>query len=279
MDLLAIRHKANQLAIKHAVKIIPIYVFVELILLLVMMVSNEIVSILLSLFSVTITHAYVVLCLKAIDEEDFNTKEVALVGFKGYSRLFPSYFMRKLMINLVSILLVLPTILLIQAKTGFLLGDLMNWLQIIVVSGIEDLSALPSMVEYLTSPLVFISFIIASLVASIISYGLALIPYLVEKQDIAWNEAIMKSWKMMKGHKKELFTLRLSYFPQMLLIYIMISFLTGLLSFSLYISTFVGLVLSIYLPIIFYQPHLEMANALFYKELMNQEEHPDLFAL
>lgn len=279
MDLLTIRRRANELAYKNAVKIVPIYIFVELVLLLLMMVSNQIISILLSLFFATLTHAYVIVSLKSVEEVEIDIKRDLFVGLTGYSRLFPSYFMRKLMINFASILLVLPTFFLIQSKTGFIMGDLLTWLQMIVVSGIEDLSAFSSFYEYLTSPIAFVSFTLASIMSSIISYGLAMIPYLVEKQDIAWNEAIQKSWKMMKGHKKELFTLRVSYFPQMLLMVFTVQCVSRLMSFSLFLSTFASLVLSIYLPILLYQPHLEIANALFYKELINQEEHPDLFAL
>jgi uncharacterized membrane protein len=133
--------------------------------------------------------------------------------------------------------------------------------------------------QYLTTPTVYISFISASIISNILSYGLSMMPYLVEKQDISWTEAIVKSWRMMDGHKKELFTLRISYLGQMIFIYVFIQLIISLLSFSLYLSTFVSLVLSIYLPIIFYQPHFEIANALFYKELIEQEDNPDLFAL
>ena len=124
-----------------------------------------------------------------------------------------------------------------------------------------------------------VSFIVASVVSSIVSFGLALMPYLVEKQEISWNEAMVKSWRMMDGHKKELFTLRLSYIPQMLLIFVTAQLVSSLFSFNLFLSTFIGIMLSIYLPIMLYQPHLEIATALFYKELIEQEDNPDLFAL
>ena len=279
MNLLKIRKEANRLAVKNASKIVPIYVFIELILFSLILVSNQMISILLSLFVATLTHAYVVISLKAVDNEQISVKKDAIVGFTGYTRLFPSYFMRKLIVNIVSIILVLPTISLIQRQSGFMMGDVINWIQMIVVSGIEDLSSFSSIYEYFVSPLVVFSFIVASVCSSIISYGLALMPYLVEKQDISWTEAIVKSWRMMDGHKKELFTLRISYIPQMLLIYWTVQLVSSLFSFNLFLSTFLAVVLSLYLPIMLYQPHLEMANALFYKELIDQEENPDLFAL
>jgi len=279
MDLLTIRRKANKLAFKNALKIVPIYIFVELVLLLLMMVSNQIISILLSLLFVTLPHAYVIVSLNAVEDIELDIKRDLFIGFTGYTRLFPSYFMRKLMINFVSILLVIPTIIIIQSKTSFLIGDLLTWVQMIVVSGVEDLSAISAFYGYLTSPLVITSFVLGIVLSSIISYGLAMIPYLVEKQDISWSEAIQKSWRMMRGHKKELFTLRLSYLPQMIIIFLTVQCVSGILSFSLFLSTFASLVLSIYLPIMLYQPHLEIANALFYKKLINKEENPDLFAL
>lgn len=278
MNIFKFRHEANLLAYKNAGKIIPIYVFVELVLLSLLTVSNQIISIILGLLLATITHAYVVSSLKIVEEKRIVLKD-GLVGFFDYSRLFPSYFMRKLMINLVSIIFLLPTIYLIQHNSGFMINDLLEWLQIIVVTGLEDLSSLSAVSNYLTSPIVIISFILASIGASIVTYGLAMVPYLVEKQDISWNEAIPKSWKMMNGHKQDLFYLRLTFLPQMLLISATVQLVVDMLSFSLFLSTFMSLVLSIYLPIMLYQPHLEIANALFYKELINQEEHPDLFVL
>lgn len=278
MDIFKIRKEANILAYKNAAKIIPTYVFVEFVLLSLLTVSNQIISIILGLLLSTITHAYIVSSLKIVEKKEFKIKD-AFVGLRGYSRLFPSYFMRKLMVNLVSILVLLPTILLIQKEVGFTMTDLLEWLQMIVVSGIEKFSTLSSISNYLTSPIIYILFFVASIITSLVSYGLTLMPYLVEKQEISWNEAILKSWKMMKGHKRELFYLRLTFLPQILLIVITIQLVSNLLSFSLFLTTFISLVLSIYLPIMLYQPHLEIANALFYKELIEQEKHPDLFVL
>ena len=279
MDLLNIRKQANRLAVKNAMKIVPIYVFVELILFSLILVSNQMLSIVLSLFFSTLSHAYVVISLKAVEDQSIIIKKDAIVGITGYSRLVPSYFMRKLVVNIISIFLLLPTIFLIQRQSGFMLGDVLNWIQMIVVSGIEELTSFSSIYQYLVTPLAIFSFIVASVVSSIVSFGLALMPYLVEKQDISWNEAMVKSWRMMDGHKKELFTLRLSYLGQMLLIFVITQLVSSLLSFNLFLSTFSTVMLSIYLPIMLYQPHLEIATALFYKELIEQEDNPDLFAL
>lgn len=279
MDLIKIRKNANRLALKNAVKLIPIFVFVELILLVLMFISNQIVSILLSLLFSTITHAYVTSSLKAIKDEEISFKVDALVGIRGYTYLFPSYIMRKLVINVISIVLMIPTLYLIYSKTTFVSSDMLNWIQFIVVSGIEDLYSFSTIYPYMTSLVVIISFVVAIIFATILSFGLAMMPYLVEEQDISWYEAMMKSWKMMTGHKKELFILRLSYLPQTLLVLATIQIVASVLSFSLYLSTFSTLVLSVYLPIILYQAHLEIANALFYKELINKEEHPNLFYL
>ena len=232
MDLLNIRKQANRLAVKNAMKIVPIYVFVELILFSLILVSNQMLSIVLSLFFSTLSHAYVVISLKAVEDQSIIIKKDAIVGITGYSRLVPSYFMRKLVVNIISIFLLLPTIFLIQRQSGFMLGDVLNWIQMIVVSGIEELTSFSSIYQYLVTPLAIFSFIVASVVSSIVSFGLALMPYLVEKQDISWNEAMVKSWRMMDGHKKELFTLRLSYIPQMLLIFVTAQLVSSLFSFN-----------------------------------------------
>ena len=109
MDLLNIRKQANRLAVKNAMKIVPIYVFVELILFSLILVSNQMLSIVLSLFFSTLSHAYVVISLKAVEDQSIIIKKDAIVGITGYSRLVPSYFMRKLVVNIISIFLLLPT--------------------------------------------------------------------------------------------------------------------------------------------------------------------------
>lgn len=278
MDIVNIRRKANLIAYKNASKIIPIYVFVELVLLMLLAVSNQVLSIIAGLFLSTITHTYVVSSLKFVEEKEVKINDV-FVGILDYARLFPSYFMRKLLVNLVSVIVLIPVVIIIYKNSGFDIADLLTWLQILILSGLDNISTLSNISVYLTSPIIIGLVMLASLISSLVTFGLALMPYLVEKQDISWNEAILKSWKMMKGHKRELFYLRLSFLPQMLLISITVQFMSNITAFSTFLSTFISLTLSMYLPIMLFQPHLEIANALFYTELIKQEKQPDLFIL
>ncbi len=65
---------------------------------------------------------------------------------------------------------------------------------------------------FLTSLFTALGFVCFIIPGIIVSYGLAMVPYLLaEDNDIQPMDAIRKSWAMMKGHKWELFVFDLSF--------------------------------------------------------------------
>lgn len=280
MNLLAILKEAQSMIKRHMPRIIYIYLFIEILTLFVNLMPNQVIAIVLGVLLTTVPHAYVFTSLKLINhqEETIALKD-AVVGFKDFARLFPSYMMRKVILNVVSLGILLPAILLIRFQTGFAIGEFLDWIRMIVVSGMDDLTGITVVQGYLNSMPVILSLCLSGIVTMILSYGLSLMPYLVQDYEISWFEAIQKSWKMMKGHKIEMFVLKMAYVPIMLLVYLTIVVVGQLLAFSPTLCLFVSLVMSIYLPIMLYLPQMEVAMALFYQKLQQQQKQPDLFAL
>lgn len=278
--MLKIVHQANQLLKKHYMKILPIYLVIELLMLAVNLIPNQIISIFLGIGLATITHAYAITSLKLTeDKADEITFADCFIGIKSFARLFPSYMMRKVCLNLTSLILLAPALLLVRFRTGFALGEFLDWIRVIVVSGINELGSISLVSDYLTSSALVVNFALSSIITTILSFGLAMIPYLVEKYDIAWNEAILKSWSMMKGQKRNLFILQLYYLPRIMISYALVDLVSAILAFAPLLSILVSILLAIYLPLLFYLPHIEIATALFYQKLISQESHKDLFAI
>lgn len=265
--------QASQYTRRNFSRLIYIYLTVELMLLIVDLIANQLVAILLGVALVTFPHAYTVVSLRMTAQPAQEVSYVhTFVGLRYFAKLFPAYIMRKICLNLISFLILLPALLLIRFRSGFALGELMVWLRMIIVSGINDLFGLVIVVDYLTSPILIISLAIAAIVSTMTSYGLAMMPYLVEEYEISWNEAMIKSWRMMQGHKRDLLLLRLYYFPRMIFIYWIINLIYPY-------QAIIALILTIYLPITFYLPQVETAMALFYRYLHAQQKQGDLFAL
>lgn len=264
---------ANQLTRTYFQKIIYIYLMISLIQLTVNWIPNQIIAIFCGIFLATITHAYVVTSFKMIEKEvgDISFKD-SFVGLRHFVRLFPSYIMRKIFLNITSLAILLPAILLIRFRSGFAIGEFLDWLRMVVVTGVNDFAGISIVYDYLTSAAMVVSLAISTVVSTILSYGLAMVPYLVEKYEISWYEAMRKSWTMMKGYKRQFLWLRLSYLPRMLLVLLAIN-LASVFSYV------IAIVLMIYLPLILYLPQMEVASALFYKELISFEKQKDLFAL
>lgn len=260
--------------------LLPIYLLIELVLLGINMISQQLVAIVLGIAMVTISHAYIVTALKIVDNKENSIHfRDAFVGFRDFVKLFPSYIMRKVSLNFLSFLLLLPMVAFIRFQCGFSLAEFLDWVRIIVVNGINDPASLSIVQGYLTSLPLVISLLIADVVTSICSYGLAMMPYLVEEYDISWNEAIMKSWKMMKGQKRYLLMLRMCYLPRILLVYVVMLIVISLFSFSQFLATLFSLSISLYMGLLIYLPQVEIATCLFYKELIRKDRGLEMFRL
>lgn len=276
LNIFQISKKANQIVRHHFSRIFNIYLIIEIILLFIRSLPNGVLVLLLGVVSVTLTHAYIVTSLKLIDhqEKEIHLKD-AFVGIRSFARLFPAYIMRKVSLNVISFLLVVPTILFLASQSGISVGDFLSWVRLIVVDGLENLTYMLNNSLLTDSWQTMISMMVSSIISAIFSYGLAMIPYLIERYDVSWNEAMMKSWKMMKGHKRDLLFMQLIYIPRYLVYLFIINLVSILIPLSSIFGLALQLVLAIYLPITLWVPHLQVATALFYDELIHQSNSQD----
>lgn len=280
MSMMKIIKETESLLRQHFHKLLPIYLAIEILMLAVNLISNQIVAIFGGIVFVTLSHAYVITSLKCAENrtDEIQFKD-CFVGMTNFVKLFPAYIMRKLILNVISLCILSPGLLLIRFNTGFALGEFLDWVRVIVVTGINEINSLSIVSDYLTQPILIICFSLASVISSFASFGLSMMPYLVEKYDISWNEAIMKSWRMTKGKKRQILFIQLFYLPRILLVYLSVNIISSLLAFVPFLNISITIFLAIYLPLFFYLPHIEIAMALFYQNLISQEEHKELFVI
>ena len=273
ISILQIKRKADMFTRNYFRKIYLIFLFVNMINVFIQLIPSGIISIALSFFTVTLTHAYTVVSMKMIHSEaDQISFKDSFAGYYSFMKVFPAYLMKKITLTCISVIIVLPAFLLINNKLQLSLSDFINWMRLFIVGGFE--SSLNWIFEEfaLNSILLVTSATISAIVTTVFSYGFALVPYLLESYDIAWNEALLKSWQLMKGHKRELLLLQFLYLPRM----IISTLFTNLLLSLAYVSPLfvtVPIFFYIYAPIILWLPQMQVATALFFEVLKTNDEN------
>lgn len=272
ISILDIKKRADLLCRNYFKNIYTIFLIVNTITVLIQMIPNGIISIVLSFLTVTLSHSYVIVSMKLInnDADKIETKDV-FTGYSSFQKIFPAYLMRKITLSIVSVAIVFPAYLLIRQKTGLSILSFIDWLKYFIVGGTESSIAWVLQDFAAQSLFLMISAFISAVFTIVLSYGFSLVPYLLETYDISWNEALVKSWELMKGHKRELLLLQITYFPKMLIT----NFLTNLLIGFGYISPVllsIPIFFYIYAPILLWIPQMQVATALFFEVLKVEDE-------
>ena len=272
ISILDIKRKADFLSKKYYKNIYMIFLLVNALMVFIHLVSNSIISIILSFITVTTLHAYVIVSMKLIKNEPntISVKDV-LVGYKSFKKIFPAYLMRKIILSVINIVILIPGIFLISQQTKLTLMNLIDWIRVFMVGGMEtSLTWIMQGVTSFSNSVVFL-FFVAIIITTVFSYGFALVPYLLETYDIAWNEALIQSWHLMKTHKRELLILQIMYVPRIILVNIITNLLLGLIGYS-YIFGSLAIYFYIYTPILLWIPQMQVANALFFEVLKVDDE-------
>lgn len=119
MSMIKIIKETESLFRQHFHKLLPIYLAIEILMLAVNLISNQIVAIFGGIVFVTLSHAYVITSLKCVEN---RTAEIqfkdCFVGMTNFVKLFPAYIMRKLILNVISLCILSPGLLLIRFNTG-----------------------------------------------------------------------------------------------------------------------------------------------------------------
>lgn len=261
--------KANQTFKHHWDQFIFCFIFIQCIYVLMGLCTNPILSAIASIITCTLPHAFVVICNKTILKQEITRRDW-FVGITKFTKLFPTYFMKNLILNILTFLIIFPTVILFFKDFNQL--DLADWLKYILITGIGNIGSIESIQPYLQTTPMLIAIFIAYFINIYGYLCLSMSGYLVENYDISWLEAILKSWKMTKGHRLSILLLEITYLPRMFLSNIALQCIISLSIFMPSFSLAIYLIAMIVLPCIFYMPQIELCIGYYYHGLINQ--HP-----
>lgn len=271
MDILEIKKKADELYKKNKEQMIPHFFFVGYISLLAQYLQSGFFSFFVSLFLCSMKHGYVKCAMKIVNDENAElTIDDSMIGIFEFTRVFPVYFIRKLLMIVIVGLSILPTIL------SFAPLFTWEWISYAGNSLIQAELFIPN--PQIILPLMQNMPLITNLILSSILYLLlnaffSFMPYIMEEEEFSWNEALIKSLKMLKGRLWKMIYLYLSYAFR----YIFYWFFVGMIAFVLgnvnEVLMLICLVTSLFVYIDVIKGRIEIAKYLLYKDLVKEDEN------
>lgn len=246
-------------------KITPTFLFIALLTVLINYVGEILggfipfAPIITMLIVLPLSHGGVVACLMVVNErgDEIDIQNVGLTGFKRFKELFFTYFIHSAF--MVVLLIFWGLILLLMMK--FLVdGSFLEMISAIVFNDVSNANAILSslsdtmIIQNLSSImwLIFIGIIMAIVIIFVYNLYFILTPYILEKYKIYGIKAMSESARMMKGHKKTLFVLFLSYIGWIILLMIVATFIQIILPVSI-LATLLTEVVAVYLFYVQYQ--------------------------
>lgn len=281
MDLEVIRKKTEQLYQKNYQLLIPSFYLINCVNLLVQILSSGTVAMIVGLLTAPLVQGFIHMSLMLIHQEvdDFGLKDI-FIGIFQFAKYFPSYVVRNIIIVLTSLFSTLPAFVLIYMQnTDQMYHTFDSFLYLIFTSGL-NFERINDVLQACNSPLTFIFFLVGLFVYAHLTIIFIFVPCIVEDYDYAWNEALVQSVKMMKGHVKEFIYFWISLLPNYL-VYLLFSLLAMLV--CQWIPVFgssIYLVISLLGLISIYQIRFYQGVALFYIEVRDEIKNPhELFRI
>lgn len=273
MNLIAIKMKADQLYKNNKKDIIPHFFFVGYISILAQYLQSGLFSFFVAIFLCSMAHGYVKCSMKIVnDEKGKLTLEDSMVGLLDFTRVFPVYFVRKLLIVVVCGLTLLPTIL---SFTYFQHLFTFEW---IIEAGnalIQTELFIPNqeiLFPFLQKAPLFINLVLTGILYILLNSFLTFLPYIMEEDEYSWHEALVRSYYMMKGKLLIVCKLYLLYAAR----YIFYWFVSGIIVIIIgsvsEVFMLVCLVFSLFLYIRVIKGRIEIAKYLLYKEFIKEKE-------
>ena len=283
MNVNSIRRRAIELSRHNFRLLVPSFYLINCVTLIAQYSSSGLIMIAIELLLVTLVHGFIYMSLILIHEKrnDFSINEI-FIGIFHFAKYFPSYIVRKLLILIPTFVLLVPMFLEVTRLNNIPLYTVIDQFVYLFLSktvrydffaiiGIQNIS------------FVMVTFLVLALIVGVYLSGLfLLVPYIVEDYDYAWNEALIKSTRMMKGHVKDFIKLLVLLIPYYL-IHLVVTFILSQFCFVIpYIGLSLYLILSMLSIIIFWQIPFYQSIAIFYLEVRNEEiiKHPhELFKI
>lgn len=227
------------------------------------------ISLIISIIMLPFSHGNVVASLMVVNErgDEIDIENVGLTGFKRFKQLFFTYFIQY--VFLLVIVLFIGLIMLLITKLTVDTDVFNEFSNLLLAEGMyaSDFNGIvndPIFNDAVTSlgSIIVIGSLIIAIATLMYSLFFALTPYILEKYKITGIKAMSESARMMKGYKKTLFILNLSYLGWIILIYIVALILQMLMPVPLVVELLVALA-SAYL----YAVELQTCTAVLFEEI------------
>ena len=275
MNSLEIKNKADILYQKNKEQMIPHFFFVGYISLLAQYLQSGFFSFFVSIFLCSIAHGYVKCAMKLVNGDDPKlTINDSMVGILEFTRVFPVYFVRKVLIIGIVGLSILPTILSFTYISPLFTWD---WISMAGNSLIRAELFIPD--KNIVLPLMQNMPLLTNLILSSILYLLlnaffSFMPYIMEEEEFSWNEALVRSFKMMKGRLWRMLQLYTVYAPRYIIYWLFVGSIALLLGDINEVLMLICLVTSLFIYIDVIKGRIEIAKYMLYKDFI-REEHED----
>lgn len=273
MDIIEIKKKADELYIKNKDQMIPHFFFVGYISLLAQYLQSGFFSFFVSLFLCSMSHGYVKCAMKIANQEETElTIDDSMVGILEFTRVFPVYFIRKLLIIVIIGLSILPTILSFTYISPLFTWD---WISYAGNSLIQAELFIPNkdiILPLMQNIPLFTNLVLSSILYLLLNAFFSFMPYLMEEEEFSWNEALIKSFKMMKGRLWRMLHLYLIYAPRFIFYWFFVGMIALLLGNVNEVLLLICLVTSLFVYIDVIKGRIEIAKYLLYKDFMKEDQ-------
>lgn len=226
-------------------------------------------SLIISVIMLPFSHGNIVASLMVVNErgDEIDIENVGLTGFKRFKQLFFTYFIQYVFFFVIVLFIGLIMLLITKLTVDV---DIFNeFSNLLLAEGMyaSDFNGIindPAFSNTVTSLglIVVLGSLIIAIASLIYSLIFALTPYILEKYKITGIKAMSESARMMKGYKKTLFILNLSYLGWIILIYIIAVFVQTILPVPIIVDLLVAIA-SAYL----YAVELQTCTAVLFEEI------------
>lgn len=289
MNIRDIKYKASEVLVQNK-KLFNVLLYIGFINILFQFISNiftgllgALISIVITVLTVTLTHGAVVSSLKIINNnyELIDEKEDSLYGLTHFKSLFPTYFLYELVLTAVALVsfIIISVFVFIYYSSSFT-SFITSTITLFREVNINNLL----ISDYVTNfSGIFISLFFACFIVIIIttyvSLRLSLFPYIMQKYGYTTKEALKESNRLMKGNVFTLFKLELSFLAVIFSVLFLSVFINMIIESIIPISIIASLIESLittYLSVYFYEMKLNVSLAIFYEELDYEDRYVDI---
>lgn len=266
MNIQSIKTRAKEVLLTNKDQYIKVIIIVSLLELIPTLFSssNSTLSQLLYFIALIvllpINQGIIVASLKMVrNNADAITDDDSLVGIKRFVELFPTYFLKELLIYGITLLVMIIPMIIVIATSYYTINSIINLInnpsEQVLISMMLDVG--PKL-----AILILVMVVLLLVVSLILSALLLPVPYLIEQYKITGTKAISISIKMMKNHIMDYIKLFFSFFGWMVLaavIEMVLGMFIELAIIPAIISTLVG--------VFTYVPQFTLSQTVLFEEI------------